>query len=461
MTPGIVVKFVSFDLTLSHLLETHGEIMNSKVKSGALIPILSVNFVGTLGFGIILPFLIFLVTRFGGNAVIYGLLGATYSIFQLIGAPILGRLSDIHGRKKILILSQFGTLLSWLIFFLAMFLPLVTLLNVDSAVLGSFTLTIPLLILFFSRALDGITGGNVSVANAYMADITKESERSKNYGKLAISSNLGFIIGPALAGLLGITAWGEKVPVLASIFISLIALILLIFLLPDYKPKKIEKNHEAVNVRKLLGQEQNECFKIECKEKISVRDVLQIKDISFLLAIYFLVFLGFNFFYIAFPVHAVQALNWDLTATGAYFSFLSIVMVLVQGPVLSYASKKWEDHFLVFSGSFILALSFLCFISLSTYIIYLGAALLAIGNGIMWPSLLSLISKSSGDKFQGTIQGYASSLRSMASIIGLLAGGLLYNQIGSNIFILSAVIIFSIFILCFNLKKILQMSSAT
>ena len=430
--------------------------MRSKTKSAALIPILSVNFIGTLGFGIVLPFLVFLVTRFGGNAVIYGMLGATYSVFQLIGAPFLGKLSDQHGRKKILFLSQFGTLLSWLIFFSAMFLPLTALFEIDSVFFGSFTLTVPLLVLFFSRALDGITGGNVSVANAYMADITEESDRSKNYGKLAISSNLGFIIGPALAGLLGITAWGEKLPVLAAILISLIALLLIIFLLPEHKPKRIEQDNESVTVRKVLGQEQNECFTIECKEKITVRDVLHLKDITFLLLIYFLVFLGFNFFYIAFPVHAVQALNWDLTATGTFFSFLSIVMVLVQGPVLSYASKKWADHLLVFFGSLILAASFLCFISLNTYMIYSGAAFLALGNGIMWPSLLSLISKRSGEKFQGTIQGYASSLGSMASIIGLLAGGVLYHQMGANIFILSAVIIFIIFIMCFNLKKILS-----
>jgi MFS family permease len=430
--------------------------MKSKANLISLIPILSVNFIGTLGFGIVLPFLIFLVTKFGGNAFIYGVMGATYSVFQLIGAPLLGRLSDIHGRKKILILSQSGTLISWLIFFIAIFLPLVEVLNVESVVLGSFSLTIPLLILFFSRALDGITGGNVSVANAYLADITEKSKRSENYGKLAISSNLGFIIGPALAGLLGITQWGEKVPVMAAILISLIALIFIIFLLPDYKPKKIEKDHESVNVRKILGQEQNDCFKMECKEKITVRDVLKMKDIYFLLTIYFLVFLGFNFFYIAFPVHAVQALNWDLTATGSFFAFLSIVMVIVQGPLLSYVSKKWADHILVFIGSFVLAISFLCFIFSNIYIVYLGATLLAVGNGLMWPSLLSLISKSSGDKFQGTIQGYASSLGSIASIIGLLAGGMLYTLMGSKIFILSAVIIFGIFFMCFRLERILM-----
>ena len=88
----------------------------------SLYPILSVNFVGTLGFSIVLPFLIFLVTRFGGNALIYGIMGATYSAFQLIGAPILGKWSDLQGRRKILLLSQVGTLISWFIFLLAMFL---------------------------------------------------------------------------------------------------------------------------------------------------------------------------------------------------------------------------------------------------------------------------------------------------------------------------------------------------
>ena len=114
----------------------------------------------------------FLVTKWGGNALVYGLIGATYSAFQLIGAPILGRWSDQYGRRKILLLSQLGTLVSWLVFLTAFFVPLRTILEIDSRTLGQFTLTLPLLILFVARAADGITGGNVSVANAYLADIT-------------------------------------------------------------------------------------------------------------------------------------------------------------------------------------------------------------------------------------------------------------------------------------------------
>jgi DHA1 family tetracycline resistance protein-like MFS transporter len=417
----------------------------------SLIPILSVNFVGTLGFGIVLPFLIFLVTRFGGNAVIYGIMGATYSAFQLIGAPVLGRWSDKYGRRKILLLSQIGTLLSWIIFLIALYLPVNNLLQIDSQLIGTFTLTLPLLILFLSRALDGITGGNVSVANAYLADISDEDHRSANFGKMAVSANLGFIFGPALAGLLGATVLGETLPVLAALLISLAATLIIIIMLPESKTQLISKDPEVTSVRKIMGQEHKECYKIECKDKISIKDVLQLKNTTFLLAIYFLVFLGFNFFYIAFPVHAVRSLHWELSETGYFFSFLSIMMVLVQGPVLSRISKKWSDNILVVSGSLILAASFTFYLSHEVLIIYIGSALLALGNGIMWPSLLSLLSKSTSDKIQGTIQGYASSLGSAASIIGLLAGGLLYTQLGAGIFLISAAIIGIIFIMTLKL----------
>ena len=168
----------------------------------SLFPILSINFVGTLGFSIVLPFLVFLVTRWGGNAVVYGIMGATYSVFQLIGAPVLGRWSDLYGRRRILLASHLGTLFSWLLFLVALYLPVVALWHVESSILGTFTVTLPLLVLFVARALDGATGGNISVANAYLADITPETDRSRNFGRMAVSSNLGFVFGPALAGIL-------------------------------------------------------------------------------------------------------------------------------------------------------------------------------------------------------------------------------------------------------------------
>src|SRR4030095_7255924 len=179
----------------------------------SLFPILLVNFIGTLGFSIVLPFLVFVVTKFGGNAMVYGIMGSVYPAFQLIGAPILGRWSDIYGRKKILFLSQAGTVAGWAIFLAAFFVPLIIISDVNSAMFGAFSLTVPLLLLFTSRAVDGITGGNISIANAYLADISGEKERNKNFGKMSVSSNLGFVAGPALAGLVGAIGNGEILPV--------------------------------------------------------------------------------------------------------------------------------------------------------------------------------------------------------------------------------------------------------
>ena len=173
----------------------------ASAKRVSLFPILLVNFIGTLGSSIVLPFLVTLVARFGGNALVYGAMGATYSAFQLVGAPILGRWSDVQGRRKILLMSQLGTLASWFVFLGALFLPATTLLEVDSRLVGSFVLTLPLVVLFLARGLDGLTGGNVSVANAYLADVTDEGERNVNFGKMAVAGNLGFILGADARGV--------------------------------------------------------------------------------------------------------------------------------------------------------------------------------------------------------------------------------------------------------------------
>ena len=116
-------------------------------------------------------------------------------------------------------------------------MPIENLFSVDSSLFGTFVITLPLLVLFFARAIDGITGGNISVANAYLADISSDENRSKNFGKMAISSNLGFIVGPALAGILGATIYQEILPVLAALFLSLLTLIVIGLTLKESKPQ--------------------------------------------------------------------------------------------------------------------------------------------------------------------------------------------------------------------------------
>ena len=403
----------------------------------SIYPILSVNFVGTLGFSIVLPFLVFLVTRLGGNALVYGVMGATYSFFQLIGAPILGRMSDRYGRKRILLLSQLGTMVSWGVFLIALSLPVVPLVEVDSAVTGAFTVTIPILVLFFARALDGITGGNVSVANAYLADITEESERSTNFGKMAISGNLGFILGPATAGALGATAWGEIPPVVAALVISIVASLFIAFRLPETTCGALKANQELTTVRKVLGQELKECYRLEGGSAFTMREILGLPFIRLLLSLYFLVFLAFNIFYIAFPVHAATRLDWSLAEIGAFFTFMGILMVVVQGPILTRASRVWSERKLVIGGSLVLAVSFLFFTMDGKLPTYIGTTLLALGNGVMWPSLMALLSLATDREEQGAVQGFASSSGAVASIVGLLVGGLLYGVLGTGVFFLA------------------------
>ena len=428
--------------------------MASVEKQIQLFPILLINFIGTLGFSIVLPFLVFLVTDFGGNAIVFGILSATYPTFQLIGAPILGRWSDIYGRKKVLLLSSGGTLIGWIFFLFALFLPNENLFSINSALIGTFVITLPLLVLFFARSIDGITGGNVSVANAYLADISSDENRSNNFGKMAISSNLGFIVGPALAGILGATIYGEILPVLAALFLSLITLIVIGFALRESKSSSaIILVPEKGTIGKVFAQECKECYKIANPKKLSFQDVFKLKHISFLLVLYFFIFLGFNIFYTSFPIHAVVGLKWSITQMGIFYAVLSGIMVLVQGPVLRKALKKFSEEKLVILGNLILGTNFILFVSNDIILVYGAAVLFAVGNGLMWPSLLSILSKRAGMVHQGAVQGVASSFGSLASIIGLTIGGLLYNLLGGTTFLIIAGVIFTVFIMSFRLLK--------
>jgi MFS family permease len=396
---------------------------------------------------------VFLVVDLGGNAIVYGILSAMYPAFQLIGAPILGRWSDIYGRKKILLLSHGGTLAGWMIFLIALFLPVNNLFNVNSTIIGTFAITLPLAALFLARAIDGLTGGNVSVASAYVADISSDENRSKNFGKMAISSNLGFIVGPALAGILVATVYGEVLPVLAALIISLVVLVVIVFFLKETKCSILMETPEKNYVGRVFSFESKECYKTANPKRLKFRDVFKLKHISFLLVLYFLIFLGFNIFYTSFPIHAVDGLGWTVTQMGIFYAVLSGIMVLVQGPILRKALRKFSEEQLVIIGSVILGTNFILFVSPDIILIYGAAVLFAVGNGLMWPSVMSILSNRAGIVYQGTVQGVANSFGSLASIIGLLVGGLLYNVLGATTFLVSAGVIFSVFIMSFRLMK--------
>lgn len=377
--------------------------MNTVIRKYSIAPLLAVTFVGTLGFSIVTPFLVILVTQWGGNAVVYGILAATYSFFQLFGAPLLGKMSDRIGRRRVLLLSQLGTLLSWLIFLAAFSLPDTALNHVSSTWLGDFVLTLPLLALFLARAADGLTGGNVSVSNAYLADITSEEDRSRNFGRMAVASNVGFVIGPALAGLLGATILGEVLPVLAALSISAVALALIQFGLVDVAPKTISETLEEPSACDLYGQENQPAYELDCAKSDGIGAILALPQMSALMAINFLVMLGFNFFYAAFPVHAIEGLNWDVTQIGIYFAVLSLGMIVVEGPVLAKIGKVFSDKALMSFGGACLAVGFIALLNAQTGTVYASALLIALGNGLMWPTFMAVLSKAAGERLQGAV----------------------------------------------------------
>ena len=189
-------------------------------------------------------------------------------------------------------------------------------------------------------------------------------------------------------------------------------------------------------------------------DRIGFMEVLRLKHIPFALVLYFLIFLAFNFFYVAFPVHAVRTLNWSLLQLGVFFSVLSFIMVCVQGPVLSRISGKYSDGVLTTAGSIMLAASFFLLTSGNVVVIYTSVVLFSGGNGIMWPSFLSLLSKAAGQQNQGAVQGFASSAGSLASIIGMIVGGVVYGLIGVTTFMIPGVLLLVIFGLSFQLLSV-------
>ena len=298
------------------------------------------------------------------------------------------------------------------------------------------------------------------MANAYLADVTTEKYRKSNFGKMAASGNLGFVIGPALAVVLSGTILGELLPVLMAMMISLIAIFVIACLMSESKPCVIAKPVESCRVKKVFGQEHKECYEMVGSDRITFREILKLNHIPFILILYFLIFLAFNFFYVAFPVHAVESLKWSLLELGIFFSVLGLIMVCVQGPVLSRISDRFSDRLLTIAGSILLGSSFFLFTSNDKGLIYLGVMLFSSGNGIMWPSFLSILSKVAGQQHQGAIQGYASSTGSLASIIGLIAGGLIYGWIGVTTFWIPGILLLIIFALSFKLSAIKEPDSA-
>ena len=417
----------------------------SKLIPSKIFPILLVNFIGILGYSIVIPILIFIVTDMGGNGFIYGILGAMYPFFQFIGAPILGGLSDRIGRKKVLIISQAGTFLAWILFLLAFALPDTELWSQNTELTGNYVMTLPLVFIFIARIFDGFTGGNVSVANAYLSDISTDEDRDKNFGKMGASTSTGFVLGPAVAGLLASTIWGAILPLILAAVISLIAIFVIATRLKESNPCVVDTGvMKTQSFRRFFQVEHKDCYEegdLEASPpKKGWKTVLGQPGIPLLYSVYFLTFLAFSLFYAGLPIYANTLLNWTAVDLGIFLAYSSLIMILVQGPLLSKLSNRFDNRSLILVGSSFLCISFFLLSVEHIIVLYMANTLLSVGNGLMWPSFLSLLSRKGTPQMQGAIQGYGNSMGSMASMFGLILGGMLFETIQTQVFVIGTVI---------------------
>ena len=429
----------------------------ANIFSLRIFPILLVNFLGILGYSLVIPILIFIVIDFGGNGFIYGLIGATYPLFQFIGAPRLGRLSDRIGRKKVLIITQLGSFVAWSLFFLALVLPKTMLWEQDSSLIGQYTMTVPLLILFLARIVDGYTGGNISVANAYLSDVSTDEDRSQNFGLMGSSSSLGFVIGPVISGLLAASILGELLPILAAAVIALSAAIIIYFRLSESVPCIVQTSVKSIaDFRKFFQVELRDChvegsLDAAPENQPDLKSIFAIAGMPVMYLTYFLTFLGFSVFYVALPIHVSTTLAWTAVDLGIFLAYFSFLMILVQGPILARLAKKFSELTLIISGACFLVLGFGMLPIGEPLYLYFGVTVMALGNGIMWPSFLAVLSQMGNATTQGSIQGYGASMGSLASMFGLVLGGVLFGIYGTSVFAIAAAL-FLIIILVIGLS---------
>ena len=403
-------------------------------------PILAIHFLGTLGFSLAIPFLVFIVADLGGASWTYGLVGATYSAFQLCGAPVLGRWSDRTGRRPVLIASQVGTLVAWLLFLAALSIPVQPLFEVAGA-----AVTVPLLLVFAARALDGATGGNISVANAYVADLTQDDPevRQVAFGRMGMAASLGFVVGPAAAGLLAGSSWGPRLPIGIAALVAGLTTIAIFSFLQEPQGRCSKGPPEPGSLAAGLSQQAKPCHKKPPRR--AVRKSLVHRPTLVILAATFLLFLGFNLFYASFPVHAAEVYGWSTDQLGRFFALMAMVMFAAQGPLLSFVSPRLGRKSTFALGAAFLALSLFNYYVAEGVLRYLGAVFFAVGNGLAWPIFQARVAEIGGTD-QGVVQGAVTSASSLASIVGLIIGGLLYPLLGGKLFLAAAALF--LFVLC-------------
>lgn len=344
--------------------------------------------VNLIGFGIIIPLLPFYATSYGASPVVIGLLFASFSISQLFAAPLLGEWSDRWGRRPVLILSLIGTTVSFVMLALAGSLPM----------------------LFLARIVDGLSGGNITTARAYIADVTTPEDRAKAYGYLGAAFGLGFILGPALGGFF--SRYGYTAPIWVAAIVSAAATLLAWVWLPE--------------TRHATSAASGSPWK-------ALPGVLARPHLRVLLGVDFVYWMSFAVYQTTFALFGAQRFGFDAQKTGYFLSAFGFLGVIVQGALVGPIVRRLGERRTLTVGLLLAAIgwggSALTW-SLPVFTLMLVPG--AMGIGLCNATLSALISHSAAISEQGRVQGAAGALESVGRASGPVWGNAALQTFGEG-----------------------------
>jgi DHA1 family tetracycline resistance protein-like MFS transporter len=349
--------------------------------------------VDLVGFGLVIPLLPFYAERFAASPQEVTALMAVFSLMSMLTAPIWGRLSDRVGRRPVLMISMAAAALAylWLSFADALWM------------------------VFAARALAGACAGNIAAANAYVADVTPPEGRAKGMGMIGAAFGLGFIIGPALGGVVAgnnLATANLRAPGLIACALSVTALLGVVFLLKESLPEGAATRPRRSRITAL-------------------RDALGRAVLARLLAIFFLTILAFAGMESTFALWAMAQLGWGPAQTGYLFAYVGLLSAVMQGGLIGRLTALFGEEKLLIAGLASIAAGLLVLpLSRDLPLLLVATSGLALGMGAMQPSLNSLISRRAGATEQGEVMGVAQSVGSLSRVLGPLLAGALFAGFG-------------------------------
>jgi DHA1 family tetracycline resistance protein-like MFS transporter len=377
------------------------------------LPAYLLTFVNSLGASILMPVLPFIVMEYGAPEWVFGLLLSLYSTFQFIGAPLLGSMSDAFGRKPVLLVSHIGTLISWVVFIIALYVP-------DIGVWG---LALPLYIVAFSRIIDGVTGGNVSVANAYVADITTRKEKAYIFGYLGGIGGIALTIGPGLGGFSASTSLGHTGTGLLAISISLITLLAIFRWLKESLPveKRVKRARESVwTVINIPGR----------VNKVNPGNVIKVLFTTKLL---FTAMMGCYIGAIA--LYLIDLFAFDEKQLGLFMLVVGLFLAFNQAFVSKRFIMKFGEFKTLIIGLSLSAFGLFSITLTENLYLFIGCYyFMNLGLSLSFPTFNAIIATHANENKKGEIMGISESIGSFSMATFPVLSAYAYSQLGESWF---------------------------